>query len=128
MSAFSLLMCRPIEIYAFYQLCYFSSFLESLYIQTVKPCLNTGVKATEELTLIAQNFAGTLCFVYFILYRIMCEMFVILVYMLRLFVKFVHRCENGFELYRNITFLSISFLTQILSAADVLRRSYFHTL
>ena len=33
----------------FYQLC----FLEFLYIKTVKPCLNTGIKATKELALFA---------------------------------------------------------------------------
>ena len=33
----------------FYQLC----FLEPLYIKTAKPCLNTGIKATKELSLFA---------------------------------------------------------------------------
>ena len=33
----------------FYQLC----LLKSLYIKTVKACLNTGIKATKELALIA---------------------------------------------------------------------------
>ena len=34
-----------------YQLC----FLESLYIKTVKPYLNTGIKATKELELFASR-------------------------------------------------------------------------
>ena len=33
----------------FYQLC----FLESLNIKTIKPCINTGIKATKELALFA---------------------------------------------------------------------------